>query len=319
MQLSCLCGVCSTDFESAAHAPYSAAVLFEKMKARGFAAVQFAFSSIAESAFTPTGQIEIPAEIPDADIRAVQENARNYGIPVKVINGTFNMAHPDKDIREEGIRRFHVLCRASKQLGAAYISLCSGTRNPDNLWAPHPDNDTDAAWADMLDTVSRCTRTAEQYGIILAVESEASNIISTPERARRLMDTVGSPNLKMILDCANLFHTGQAHPQNVRATLDHAFALYGHDIVLVQREDRSTVIYTKGGERYVTGDSLAETEARLDPAVFFRSHKSYIINLGNISNITPYGRWTYIVRLTGITQDALITHEKYEELEKMFS
>ena len=91
------------------------------------------------------------------------------------------------------------------------------------------------------------------------------------------------------------------------------------DIVLVQREDRATVIYTKGGDRYVTGDSLSETEARLDPAVFFRSHKSYIINLNHISNITPYGRWTYVVRLTGITQDALITHEKYEELEQMFS
>ncbi len=91
------------------------------------------------------------------------------------------------------------------------------------------------------------------------------------------------------------------------------------DIVLIQREDRATVIYTRTGDRYVTGDSLAETEARLDPAVFFRSHKSYIINLNHISNITPYGRWTYVVRLSGIAQDALITHEKYEELEKMFS
>ena len=91
------------------------------------------------------------------------------------------------------------------------------------------------------------------------------------------------------------------------------------DIVLVQREDRATVIYTKDGGRYITGDSLSETEARLDPAVFFRCHKSYIINLGHISNITPYGRWTYIIRLSGIDQDALITHEKYEELERMFS
>lgn len=91
------------------------------------------------------------------------------------------------------------------------------------------------------------------------------------------------------------------------------------DIVLVQREDRATVIYTAGGERYITGDSLSDTEARLDPNVFFRCHKSYIINLNYISNITPYGRWTYIVRLRGIQQDALITHEKYEELEKRFS
>ena len=91
------------------------------------------------------------------------------------------------------------------------------------------------------------------------------------------------------------------------------------DIVLVQREDRSAVIYTQDGGRYVTGDSLSETESRLDPSVFFRCHKSYIINLNFISNITPYGRWTYVVRLKGIAQDALITHEKYEELEKLFS
>ncbi len=239
MPLSCKCGVCSTDFESEKHAPYPAEILFQKMKERGFEAVQFAFSSIAETEFTPNGQIEIPAVIPSAAIRAVAENAEKHRIPVEVINGTFNMAHPDRDIREEGIRRFEILCHAAAELGAKYISLCSGTRNPDHLWSPHPDNDTAEAWADMLDTVSRCTKIAEAYDIILAVESEASNIISTPERARRLMDTVGSPNLKMILDCANLFHTGEAHKENVRKTLEHAFALYGHDIVLAHGKDIS--------------------------------------------------------------------------------
>ncbi len=92
-----------------------------------------------------------------------------------------------------------------------------------------------------------------------------------------------------------------------------------NEILLVQREDRSTVIYTTDEGRYVTSDSLAETEARLDPAIFFRCHKSYIINLNRITDITPYGRWTYIVRLEGTKRDALITHEKYEELEQMFS
>lgn len=91
------------------------------------------------------------------------------------------------------------------------------------------------------------------------------------------------------------------------------------DILLVQREDRTTAIYTSDGNRYVTGDNLGETEARLDPEVFFRCHKSYIINLNAISSITPYGRWTYIVKLKGTEKDALITHDRYEELEKMFT
>ena len=89
-------------------------------------------------------------------------------------------------------------------------------------------------------------------------------------------------------------------------------------ILLVQREDRATVLYTEGDGRYVTSDSLAETEAKLDTSVFFRCHKSYIINLNKISGIEPYGRWTYVVKLEGTKHDALITHEKYEELEKMF-
>ena len=91
-----------------------------------------------------------------------------------------------------------------------------------------------------------------------------------------------------------------------------------NDILLVQREDRATVLYTSDEGRFVTGDSLSDMEERLPANVFFRCHKSYIINLNHIKDITPYGRWTYVVRLQGTKHDALITHEKYEELEQMF-
>jgi two-component system LytT family response regulator len=90
------------------------------------------------------------------------------------------------------------------------------------------------------------------------------------------------------------------------------------EILLIQREDRSTVICT-AQDRLVTSESLSELEEKLDRSLFFRCHKSYIINLGAVSKIYPYGRWTYIVKLKGIEKDALMTHEKYEELEKLFA
>ena len=89
------------------------------------------------------------------------------------------------------------------------------------------------------------------------------------------------------------------------------------DIVLIQREEGNTVIYTTN-DNYVTSAALSELEARLDPMQFMRSHKSYIINVSKIKRIEPYGRWTYIVLFKDLKKDALITAEKYEELKRRY-
>ena len=91
------------------------------------------------------------------------------------------------------------------------------------------------------------------------------------------------------------------------------------DIAMVMRENRATVLLMKDGARYVVGDGMAELDERLPDDLFFRTHKSYIVNLNLIESIQPYGRWTYIVKLKGLKDDALITHERFEELQKRFA
>ena len=89
------------------------------------------------------------------------------------------------------------------------------------------------------------------------------------------------------------------------------------DIILVQREEGSTVIYT-AKDSFTTSAGLGEIEEKLDPEQFMRSHKSYIINVSQIRKIEPYGRWTYIVTFKDLKQEALITQEKYEEIKRRF-
>ena len=91
------------------------------------------------------------------------------------------------------------------------------------------------------------------------------------------------------------------------------------DIAMVMRENRATVLLMKDGARYVVPDGMAELDERLPDAIFFRTHKSYIVNLNLIDSIQPYGRWTFIVKLKGLKEDALITHERFEELQKRFT
>ncbi len=90
------------------------------------------------------------------------------------------------------------------------------------------------------------------------------------------------------------------------------------EILLVQREDRSTVIELTGGKRLITSEGLSDIEKRLPEDKFFRTHKSYIVGLDHVESITPYGRWTYIVQLRGTERDALITAERLDALEKIF-
>ena len=89
-------------------------------------------------------------------------------------------------------------------------------------------------------------------------------------------------------------------------------------IAMVMRENRATILLMQDGTRYVVGDGMAELDERLPDELFFRTHKSYIVNLNLIESIAPYGRWTYVVKLKGLKDDALITHERFEELQKRF-
>lgn len=90
------------------------------------------------------------------------------------------------------------------------------------------------------------------------------------------------------------------------------------DILMVERQNRQTVIITKNGQ-FAFNKTLQEVEAVLKDDDFLRAHKSYIIRLSAIKRLEVYGRWTYIVKLNGTDKDALITKEKAKYLEERFN
>jgi len=76
---------------------------------------------------------------------------------------------------------------------------------------------------------------AEGTGVTLALEPEVTNVVHSAKRARRLLDEIGSPRLKVTMDAANLFHTGEL--PRMAEVMDSAFALLGHDIILAHAKD----------------------------------------------------------------------------------
>jgi sugar phosphate isomerase/epimerase len=159
------------------------------------------------------------------------------GLRMSAVSGTFNMIHPDAVKRRDGLRLLNVLASSCRDMGTSIITLCTGTRDPDDMWRRHADNDSPDAWKDLLDSMSEANQIAKENDVTLAFEPEVANVVDSAKKGRQLLDDIGSPRLKVIMDGANLFHAGEL--PRMREILDEAFALLGRDIVLAHAKDLS--------------------------------------------------------------------------------
>jgi DNA-binding LytR/AlgR family response regulator len=58
------------------------------------------------------------------------------------------------------------------------------------------------------------------------------------------------------------------------------------------------VLVHVGDQAYHVRRTLAELEARLDPAMFFRAHRSAIVNLNRVQEVIPWFKGSHKLRLT---------------------
>lgn len=201
--------------------------VFAAVAAQGIGAVQFNWESLGQ------GDDTMPDGLDGTTCDAVREAAAGAGIEIAAVSGTFNIVHPDG--RASGMRRLERLAGLLPRLGTRLITFCTGTRDPDYLWRNHPDNNTQAAWDDMLDAMRQAVGIAAGHGAVLVFEPEVNNIVNTAPKARRLLDEIGSEYLKVVIDGANLF--GHGDLGRMRAVLDEAFELLGPDILLAHAKD----------------------------------------------------------------------------------
>lgn len=195
--------------------------------------------NIYHTQFNPAtaGMEALPEQMDESILRKVKAAADKYKITLDALSGTFNMIDPDLRSREEGTRRFKVMCEIAAYLEIPIVTLCTGSRNLQSKWKWDDKNLSTGAWNDLIETTERILSFAEEYNIILGVETEASNIINTPPRARKYLDCFKSEHLKIIMDGANLYLPSEL--RDTDAVLKEAFEILGRDIVLAHAKDIS--------------------------------------------------------------------------------
>ena len=72
---------------------------------------------------------------------------------------------------------------------------------------------------------------AEKMGVILAIEPVYKHIVCNPKRARKVLDTIQSPNLQIILDPVNLLDICNYKERD--AIIAEAIEVLGKDVAMV--------------------------------------------------------------------------------------
>ncbi len=229
-------GLCTTDFPRV----QTVERLFSRIRRAGYDQVQFNFASI--------GIEDMPESVSADLIGRIRRSCDDNGLDIVAINATFNLIDPDQGRLRENMRRFPVIAEASRALDCPILTLCTGTHDPQDMWRYHPDNALEASFQALCANMEPLLPIADRYGLYLGIETEAANVAATPQRSRRLLDTLGSPRVKIVMDGANVFQPGQAHPDLAPAVLQNAFDVLGKDVILAHGKD----IAASPGIRFAT-------------------------------------------------------------------
>jgi sugar phosphate isomerase/epimerase len=208
----------------------SPGIVLPQVKAAGFTVAQYNMAC--------SGLASMPDEISGAVITDIKSAAQASGVTLNALSATYNMIHPDVSEREKGHRRLAVIAEAAQALGIPIITLCTGTRDAADQWKHHPDNTSDAAWHDLIQSMQTAIAIADRNKVNLGIEPELANVINSAAKARQLLDQLKSPRLKIIFDPANLFETETVAEQ--RRMVSSALALLSKDIAMAHAKDRTS-------------------------------------------------------------------------------
>jgi sugar phosphate isomerase/epimerase len=200
---------------------------FAAAKSFGLECIQFNFSC----AGLPT----LPESIEPVLLDRIRSALERSSLSMAAVSGTCNLINPDASRRTKDLRELTTLIGACAGLRTPVVTLCTGTRDPVNMWRTHPENHSPSAWRDLVLSLEQLLPIAQEHRVFLGIEPEPANVIDSALKARKLLDEIRSPWLRVIFDAANLLQPTTLHQQS--KILSEAVDLVGSEVVVAHAKD----------------------------------------------------------------------------------
>jgi len=201
----------------------NAAALAEEIKNAGFECVQLA---PAKAIFG----INSFSDINETIIQGIREDFAKSDVEITVLGCYIEPSLPDKESRLANVEIFKNNLGFAKQLGVGIVGTETTGMDPKTSEA-----EREKVYQILKDSVQRMVEKAEKENVIIGIEPVAEHTLNTAQLTRRLLDEIGSKQLKVIFDPVNLVLPDTIN--NQAQIWEDVLGLIGQDIVAVHVKD----------------------------------------------------------------------------------
>jgi len=154
-------------------------------------------------------------------------------LDIAVLGCYLNLATPDREALAKNVARYRAHLRFASLLGCGVVGTETGAPNVDYHYEEACGSEESLKL--FIENVRPVVEYAEKSGVILAIEPVVRHIVCTPERARKVLDEIASPNLQIIFDPVNLLDSWNCHDH--KAIIKNAIDVLGEDVAIVHVKD----------------------------------------------------------------------------------
>ena len=150
-----------------------------------------------------------------------------------VLGCYLNLANPDEKQLRTTQDKYLANIRFAAHMGVGVVGTETGAPNTEY-------KSEEACWSDwalerFIDGLRPVVEYAEKMGVLVAMEPVVRHIVCNPVRARKVLDEINSPNLRIILDPVNLLESYNYEKQD--EIFDQAIELLGKDVAVLHVKD----------------------------------------------------------------------------------
>jgi len=103
-------------------------------------------------------------------------------------------------------------------------------------------------------------------------------------------------------------------------TGEHIHSILAADIILFYAEDRNVFLLAGNRKKYIIDYKMEELEDILDPGLFFRVNRTFIVNINSILDVIVYSNSRLLIRLRAdFDKEIVVSRERVQEFKDWFN